>query len=225
MTNCSYLTQDIINYVNNNNIELAISHDGEKTKYLRGEDCLRDTELLNLIQQIKKLSIFSVCTKYNPNPWENYQDTLKFFKEHSFNYSTNVVFEDTNFPELIQNFDYKSFQLGYWKCKLNTVFKPRWFYKRINRTLFENLNVLPNGDIVGMTKINHKYGTIYSSKEEIQKTKKKLGDYNKCESCKLFGYCNIPSQLASKHYCNQQLFIKDLNKSIKEHNEYYGLCA
>ena len=118
--------------------------------------------------------------------------------------------------EVSDGFNYDEYFKGYWKCKLNNVERPYWLYKRVPAKFSENLNVLPNGEIVGMTKIHHTYGTINSSLEEIKENKYKLGDYNKCKGCSKEGNCRIPSQLASPNYCNTLLRCLDLQNYIKE---------
>lgn len=217
MSNASELTEEILEYINENNIELSISHDGEMSTFLTGYDSLLDPEVAPLIRKVKKLHISGVCTKYNPNPWKNYQDTLKKFgKERTFNYTPVLLFEGESVKAVSEGLNYDEYFKGYWECKLNNVERPYWLYKRVPRKFSENLNVLPNGEIVGMTKINHTYGTIHSTIEEIREAKQKLGDYDKCIGCSKKGVCNIPSQLASPNYCNTLLKCLDLQEYIRE---------
>ena len=42
ISNCTLLTQEIVDYINENNIELQVSHDGSITKFLRGVDIFED---------------------------------------------------------------------------------------------------------------------------------------------------------------------------------------
>lgn len=212
MSNASELTEEILEYINENEIELSISHDGAMSTFLTGYDNLLDPEVAPLLRKVKKLHISGVCTKYNPNPWENYQDTLKKFnQERTFNYFPVLLFEDEILKEVSEGFDYDEYFKGYWKCKVNNVLRPYWLYKSLRKKISENINVLPNGEVVGMTKIHHTYGTIHNSIEEILENKRKLGDYDKCKGCSREGSCNIPSQLASPNYCNTLIKVNDLN--------------
>ena len=42
ISNCTLLTQEMVNYINDNAIELSFSHDGFFTKFLRGIDIRKD---------------------------------------------------------------------------------------------------------------------------------------------------------------------------------------
>ena len=85
MTNGTLLTQDKVDYINENNIEISLSHDGKMTEFLRGIDVFNDKILLNLIKQIEILRIYAVCTVYNNDVWENFFNSISRLNRLNFN--------------------------------------------------------------------------------------------------------------------------------------------
>ena len=102
--------------------------------------------------------------------------------------------------ELIEGFDYEAFQAGAAHCELLEL---DWknpvplHYKGVG------VNVLPNGDLVGMAEIHHKYGTVLSSPEEVLASKRKWGDLKPCEdlNCPVVSNCRTSGQNKSPHFC------------------------
>ena len=216
MTNGANLTQELVNYFNDLDIEVALSHDGKVTKYIRNCDILEDQDILKLVQQINRLTICGVCTNKNPNPWENYLYTSNILNRSDINYLASPIFEDSLFEDLTSNFDYFSYGKGrflLWTKQKNP--SPKYSVKRERG---EGINVLPNGDIVGMTRITHKYGSVLSTLEEIHKAKEFWGDTKKCsKQCDISNVCNCPKSLASDHYCTILHIDEDIKRFIKEY--------
>lgn len=202
MTNGFNLTQEFVDWANSKNVEIHISHDGRWTEYLRGYDILKDPELLDLVQQIKVLKIFSVCTNKNPNPYQNYLDVKDALKRDDFRFASQAIFEDKLFPDLVEGFDYDEYSRGYIEMVYADILHWRWEPKGLMRRS-EGFNVLPDGTVVGMSKITHTYGTILDDIETLVKRKEELGDMDVCRNmkCRVRNECFCMSQLASPHSC------------------------
>ena len=112
MTNGANLTAELVKYFNDLDIEVALSHDGEATKYIRNCDILEDKEILRLVQNINRLTVCGVCTNKNPNPWDNFQYTSKLIGRNDFNYLPSPIFEDSHFKSLIEGFNYNAYGVG-----------------------------------------------------------------------------------------------------------------
>lgn len=201
MTNGIELTQEIVDYCNSNHIELVMSHDGDKTDYLRGYDILKDPELVSLINSLDSISFHSVCTNINPNPYLNFLNTSRYFNR-DINYTTSLIFEESFTPEFIKDFNFNEYCRGYLKLLIEKKIKSN--SPNIKKTFNEGFNVLPDGSIVSMTKIDHVYGTINSSLDELKKAKDTYNDYLRCSnnsSCSIRDVCNCSSQVVGKNYC------------------------
>lgn len=60
VTNGTLLTSKRVDYFNNTDVEVSISHDGETTEFTRGVDILKIKKLCDLVKSIKNLS-FQAC--------------------------------------------------------------------------------------------------------------------------------------------------------------------
>lgn len=200
MTNGLNLTPYIVDYLNRNKVEVFLSHDGDMTEWLRGVDVLKDPELKDLILGINHLTFSCACTAKNPDPWKCYNE-IKAQVNRPFYFHFNEVFADKHMPpELLDGFDYKAFQSGSLHCMLHDV---DW-HNPINSTFGGvGCNVLPNGDLVGMCEIHHKYGTVLSTRAEVLAKKQELGDRLACDDldCPVNGPCKWRGQYKSDHFC------------------------
>lgn len=231
MTNGVLLTQDKIDYINENDIEVQFSHDGPMTKFLRGVDVLEDPKIANLVRQIKNLRIFGVVTKYNINVTENYLDTVKKLGRDNFYYSAGTVM--INVPQhqyLVEGFNYNEFarHLANFYNNYNQfnkfyhgyVFDKNCYPYRTHpveskyKNVDSGFNVLPNGDICGMTTMLSKYGTIFSTHEELVANKLKSKDCDYClnnKNCTVRDICFIETEDASPHVCKVQKINLSIN--------------
>lgn len=83
-TNGTLLTKDIVDWVNDNNIHISLSHDGYNHSMTRGyEDILKKNPKLYL--EIKKRGIIGVCTQYN----YNYYNLWDYIDDFNLRYNTN----------------------------------------------------------------------------------------------------------------------------------------
>lgn len=204
MTNALSLTPGIVKYLNDRHVEVWVSHDGDWTEYLRGVDVFKDAELLKLIRCIDHLTISCVCTAKNPDPYKNYLQIKKVL-QRPFWFHQNAVFTSDYCRYLIDGFDYGAYRDGLLHCTLENL---DWvnpiplFYRGVG------CNVLPNGDVVGMVEINHKYGTVLDDADTLIRAKIAFGDRKRCENhnCPISVFCGNWHHEINPHAC--QIMIK-----------------
>jgi len=221
MTNGLNLTQEIVDYLNQNNIETYVSHDGDATEKTRGYDVLKDPEINRLVRQINHLTISCVNTKYNPNPYDCYLESKKILGNRHIWFHCNAVFVDKCLNhDLVDGFDYKAFFRG---KAIQKVAQLDWrnpiplYYRGTNS------NVLPNGDIVGMAEIHHKYGTVLDSIETIIENQRKWGDRVDCQCKECYAFndtCVEHGHYKSDHYCNITKGLANLRGVIRLIEEF-----
>lgn len=224
MTNGLNLTPEIVKFLNDGYTETLLSHDGDVTEWLRGADVLKDPELKKLIMGIDHLTISCVCTAKNPDPYKCYLETKKILNR-PFYFHWNAVFADKFLhPELVEGFDYKAYQAGEAHCELLGL---DWVNPVPHGYRGVGVNVLPNGDLVGMAEIHHKYGTVLSTYEEVVEAKRKWGDLVPCEdkSCSILKYCKKHGQDKSNHWCECRKRTVALRTAIRlERDDDFELC-
>ncbi len=225
MTNGLNLTQEMVDYFNDRDTEVYLSHDGDWTEYLRGVDVLKDPEQLRIIRGAKNLTIGCTCTKKNPDPYKNYLQT-KAVLQRDFDFHHNAVYEERFFSYLVEGFDYEAYAVGALHCLMEDVIHTdkikRIGYGHGKQPLM--VNVLPNGDVVGMLEINHKYGTVLDSYETLLAKKQEFGDTHECpdKHCEIFDVC--PKRISEQHtphMCNvqkantvhRQIFFKNYGRA------------
>lgn len=220
MTNGSNLTMELVEYFNGLDVEVALSHDGNATEELRGVDVLKDAEIREAVRAVNRLSIHSVCTALNPNPWKIFLEISCAIGCNTFNYQATPVFEDSCFADLVEGFDYGEYAEGRFNL---------WTYRRnppqkytVSGGRGYGVNVLPDGSVVGMTRSFSRYGFVTDSLEDILKAREASGDCSACanENCDMKHICTCPPVLASNHFC----FIQRINQEVKTfiQKEVYG---
>ena len=233
MTNGTLLTQEIVDYVNENDIELFVSHDGPKSEFLRGIDILKDEKICNLLRQVKTLTVWCVVTKYNTNIWENYFDVVKKLHQVDFMFRANpmndVVSEMAYF---VDGFNYDEWIETYLQFTMSP-FNREWPWYH-GRTLTKDkpvtcravgFNVLPDGTVTGMIRIKSKYGTIKDTLEVCEKNALATGLSNYCDEseCKYKDRCDTSLQHIGPHACKCKKMLIDTyenTKKIREIREY-----
>ena len=202
MSNCTLLNQDIVNWVNDNNIEIHLSNDGANTEFLRGVNVLENDRLLNLIKQIKLLRIVCVVTSLNNSIKDNYNYYVKKLGRENIMVSFSAMQEFPFNSYLIKNFDYDLYykELA-WFAKNKYRRTPYHFkiptYKRLTGLHFDlhgNVRSVSSGRIVG---------TIHNTLDEVLANLDKTEDAMYCNNadCTLKGHCFIPKQNATPHTC------------------------
>ena len=220
MTNGLNLTPDIVKFLNDGYTETLLSHDGDVTEWLRGADVFKDPDLRKLIMSIDHLTISCCCTARNPDPYKCYLETKKVLNR-PFYFHYNAVFADRYLhPELINGFDYKAFQAGSARCEMLGL---DWVNPVPHGYRGVGVNVLPNGDLVGMAEIHHKYGTVLSTYDEVVEAKKKWGDLVACSdnSCPIVSRCKKCGQSKSEHFCECRKRITALTTAIHAKDRGY----
>ncbi|MBR1373440.1 radical SAM protein, partial [bacterium] len=177
MSNCTLLTQEMVDYINENEIELHFSHDGKMTKFLRGVDVLENDKICNLIFQAKILRCFSVITKYNTDVWDNYFDTIRKLGRMDFNYETKPL-DDVSASQrfLVEGFNYEEWLNTWLQFRCSPFYIRLPWYDGETLTQYNpgqgrgvGANVLPDGRLCGMINICSHYGTIHDTREEYFK--------------------------------------------------------
>src|SRR5574344_1752281 len=188
ISNGSLLTKEIVNYMNDNNIELMLSYDGPNTKYLRGVNVLDDPKILELVKKIKNLTLSITVAKGSENIYEDYLDMINrldynLFKKSLLKYYNNMRL---NFDSMYLHYSYN---------------------KR-----FRAINILLNGTAVDMTSLS-KVGTIHNNIEEIIKNIEDLPSNNFCKSyvnCPIRDVCGRQEQTCSEHIAKVELCINEV---------------
>ena len=221
MTNALNLPPEIIEYLNEHDVETWVSHDGDASEYLRGVDVLRDPDLKPLILSIKNLTFSCCCTNKNPDPYQCYQE-IKALVDRPFYFHYNAVFSDAYCSELTEGFDYKAYQRGALLCLLDDLdYKnPIVVPKRGVPLRAVGTNVLPNGDVVGMAEIHHKYGTVLSTIEEIRAKQAEYGDLAPCSDediCPVGKMCGDNGLHRTAHSCAVAIKNIEVKVAVKEY--------
>lgn len=220
MTNGLLLTQEIVDYCNQNDVEVHFSHDGAATKELRGVDVLENPRIKDLVKQIHILRICGVVTNKNCDIVANYEDTVKKLDGRTnFIYAANAVYDTGHDKDLIDGFDYELYMKTQLKIKLCTAFKNP-YYKRKMKSRIGNhaswaYNVDLHGNVIGMATLT-KYGTVLDDIETIRKNARESGDGAYCdaqEDCPIRDCCGGMKATASKHDCK----INYANRLIKDY--------
>src|SRR5574344_1752451 len=188
ISNGSLLTKEIVNYMNDNNIELMLSYDGPNTKYLRGVNVLDDPKILELVKKIKNLTLSITVAKGSENIYEDYLD-------------------------MINRLDYTLFKnslLQYYN-NMRLHFDSMYLHYSYNKR-FRAINILLNGTAVDMTSLS-KVGTIHNNIEEIIKNIEDLPSNNFCKSyvnCPIRDVCGRQEQTCSEHIAKVELCINEV---------------
>ena len=211
MSNGLLLTQEIVDYINENEIELLVSHDGPKTAFLRGFDVLADPVKSDLIRQVRILHINGVITKFNTNYWENYFDSLKKLKRIDFMYNANPISNvNPDQQYLVDGFNYDEWfetLIQFIKSPFHLVLP--WYKGKTVKDFVTlpgrsvGFNVLPDGTVTGMIRITDVYGTVEDTFDDCVAKAHSLGleDYCKNTHCELFGRCDSLLQNTTAHSC------------------------
>lgn len=199
MTNGTLLTREIVDWLNKNDIELHISHDGAMTEYLRGVDILKNPRLVPLIKQVRVLRIASVLTKHNPDIMECYEYINGILHREDMMYSAVPMFDNGRGNELIEGFDYDVYARSLAQAN-------RRLYRRTPYYSSKHIptgNCLLNGDIVNQATLA-KYGTIDDERGALSAVRDKTKGYQTClanAECRIRNVCQTVKSAAGRHIC------------------------
>lgn len=111
-TNGLLLNDEIVSFLNKNNINVFIGWDGRNSKYIRGANIFNDINLKQTIFKIKKLNIEGLITS-SSYPLELCEDLQEIVDEYKLNnpdkemsVNISVVFDTLIINREIINFDY-----------------------------------------------------------------------------------------------------------------------
>ena len=220
MTNATLLNQEMVDYINEYEIELHLSHDGPKTEFLRGVDVLKDPKILSLLRQIKIIRIWAVCTSYNCNVWENFFDTINKLGRYDENvfYDTFSINDIPSQHDCVDNFDYNTWARSMMEFKFSKYNRPNPYTngRRLKDDpfdggIFMGFNVLPNGIVCGMTHVGSVYGTIHTETyDELRQNMIKMGQIDECLTCSKNKICTYIRQTISPHVCKCRKMIMNM---------------
>lgn len=232
MSNCTLITQEIVDYLNENEIELQLSHDGKMTKFLRGVDVLANPKTRDLLRQVNIIRCFGVVTKYNTDCLENYFDTVTKLDRIDVQYDSLPLCDVPQQHDLVEGFDYEQWFRTWMMVRLNPCRYQLPWYDGLTLTdestnysgRFFGFNVLPNGTICGMINVCSVYGSIHSkSREELIANVVNSGDMDYCikTDCKFKDNCQFSPQGLSPHICTWRKMIMERwteDKVLEVHN-------
>ena len=219
MSNCSLLTQEMVDYININNIELNISHDGKQTSFLRGVDVLSSSKLLGLLQQVKYIRCFCVVTKYNYDVWENFFDTVSRLGRTDIFYAAFPMGDIPVQYDLIADFPYEKWFETWAQFNVSKyAYHLPWYDgKTLKNHKSSSLrpagfNILPDGTVCGMVRICSTYGSIHSKDyAACYDIFKRSGGFAYCEKvkCPYIDTCDFSPQFASEHICRCRRMVME----------------
>ena len=199
MTNGSLLNKDIVNYINDNDIEVHLSYDGNMSQYLRGYDVLDDK--LPLVRKIHNLRILSVITNRNTDVLQVYKE-IKSKLQRPFYFSHSVIVDTLTNQSLINGFDYDTYERSLCELLVSEDKLPtEWYHNKKPSRL--GFNYLLDGSVVGIHTLN-KYGSVWDDKETLLNNFYKIENTRKCldRNCYIRDICGQDYANASDHMCH-----------------------
>lgn len=223
ITNGSLLTQDMVDYINANEIELNISHDAKATREHRGRDILLEPHLLELVKSVDFLSINCVASKHNNDVVENYLYLCEVLGRSDFIYSPFLCLPNGNNQEALEGFDYDLFTRTYisYLMQYNTRNNSPFYTRNIGeRRKCDGFNVLLDGSVVSMVTLN-RYGDVSMELEELIAVKDAHEDMKFCREhdCRIREDCTMQGQMASEHACSIAKDIIHMSRFFKASKE------
>lgn len=207
MTNGSLLNKEIVDYINDNDIEVHLSYDGNMSKYLRGYDVLDDK--LVLVRQIHNLRVLSVITNRNTDVLQVYRE-IKGKLQRPFYFSHSVIVDSPTNQSLIGGFDYDTYERSLCELLVSEDKLPTTWYhnKKPSRLGF---NYLLDGSVVGIHTLN-RYGSVWDDEENLLNNFYKIENIYKClnKTCYIRDVCGQDFANASNHMCRIEKIRQDV---------------
>lgn len=215
MTNGKMLSKDIINFCNDNNIEISLSYDGDTTLENRGYDVIKDK--FDLLPLIDNLAISTVITSKNNDVYKTYKEIKDSLGDIKFQHILNIYIDNKDEHDIFaKDFDYNLFRKSL--IEYDSVLDNKYNIIKINNVYDDvyGASVLLNGDVVNMLTLK-KYGTIFDNEEELYNNI--IKDYTKCNNCRYDNLCTMKRQLATKHKCKTMRAIIEAYNFMECKNE------
>lgn len=113
ISNGSLLNEEIVEFINDNDIKFVLSNDGKPTKDIRGIDVLKNEKIKNLFEKIKNKSFMSVITALNPRIDETIDYFRKMNYEDIYIYFVWLVNHDgTKDQDILSRIDFNEYKKG-----------------------------------------------------------------------------------------------------------------
>ena len=111
ISNGSLLSQEIVDFLNKNNINFVLSHDGENTAAIRDEDVLKNNNIKKLFDSIKNKSFMSVITAVSPR----IDKTIDYFRNMQYediyiNFVWMINHDGTNEQNELSKIDFEEYR-------------------------------------------------------------------------------------------------------------------
>ena len=216
ITNGKLLTQDKIDFINENKMSIGLSYDGENSIQTRGYDVLSDKK--DLVLQIKRLCITGVITKFNyPQDWFNtvMEFDKEYVKKHHYHVHTNLdLLLNNNDLHGLSDFDFEKLECQMEKiCDhyldvqvndkpiiISDIFIEKFFDMMIIkykgnyskcRNGINNLNIDTEGNLYLCHNTHIKVGTIKDDFLDVLKNVFKLDKTSEKQACKECEFRNL----------------------------------
>lgn len=221
MTNGTLLTQEIVDYLNSINAELHFSHEGTAAKILKGVDVLEDQKIVDLLNQVENIRIYTLICKYNTDLVKNYEyimSKLNKIKTVWYTPFPAFVFKGTEY--LVDDFNWDEFSRTYLELRErypnHCTSVCEWHEKTVRNNGFV---FLPDGSIACLNTLKP-YGTIEDIKEEIYARRDKEMQNQYCfnnTKCTIRDHCGMCPQFANEFTCKAQQIMFEI-RQFKDDN-------
>ena len=213
ITNGSLLTDELVEYINDNDIYITLSYDGKNTDKVRNINILEDKNILDLFLKIKNKSICSILSAYNYDIQELFEDIEnKIGKDIPISIEPFKITWDM--PKDLYTFDLTDYQTklhNLAKKALNDILftntsrEAMFFYsylsklcKKENKKLncgqmYNVMNIDLDGNVYNCHNCSSIVGTVDEIKLELCKKQDEWVDKNKplkCDNCEFKNICN-----------------------------------
>lgn len=222
MTNGTLLTQDFVDYLNSVGGELHFSHEGIAAEYLKGRDILKEPKMVDLLNQVKRMRVYTLICSYNPDVMENFNYIYSHLdKVEKLYYTVFPMFCYPGSEDLIKDFDFDTFTRSFAELKIKyphlTNTSP--FHAKYKRN--NGLVVLPDGS-VGCLSSMKRYGTVENSVEELRQRIKEASDMDYClsQDCYIRDECSMSYQFANPFTCKAQARMVEVLSYLRDQNAY-----
>lgn len=245
VSNGILLNEEIVEYINEYDFDMAFSHDGPNTKITRGFDIFENENFVKNFNNIKSNN------RYIQSVFSSYTQSLSLMDEYYQNINAKIrimllrcYFKDM--PEDLYNFDYNFIREQIhqiFKYDKNYLFKKKFsravldsikgiydFYLKDKNPLHRmvcgfnvNDHLDGNGNFyVCHESLDNKIGTIYDNYEDIKNNYeielKKLINKNKslCNKCDVYNICKCDCLQLNETYEGNKATCKILNIMYNE---------
>jgi len=224
MTNGTLLTDEIIDYIIDNDIELHLSHCGEASEFLMGVDILKDEKMVKRINRVRYIRVNCPITNRNANVRLNYEyikSKLKSIPHFWFSYSP--IYRCGKYTdELRKDFDFDLYAKSILElyALYGSDLKSSSHQKKIKGKKSNGFMVMPDGSVVGMNTLQ-KYGTIRDKKEDLYNRSAVAEDVTYCrthkDTCPLKESCGTVKQTCDSFIQKVNVLQYNLNGYMTSH--------